>query len=70
MLGLANKSARRKFNDGILTTFGKLDTFDIEKVDGRPDQLVINLMKYYGWSSVHAQHKVDQFMRRISNNSL
>ena len=70
MLGLANKSARQKFNDGILTTFGKLDAFDIEKVDGRPDQLVINLMKYYGWSSVDAQHKVNQFMRRISNSSL
>jgi hypothetical protein len=70
MLGLANKSARQKFNDGILTTFGKLDAFDIEKVDGRPDQLVINLMKYYGWSSADAQHKVNQFMRRISSSSL
>jgi hypothetical protein len=70
MLDVANKSAKRRFDAGILTTFGKLDTFDIEKVDGRPDQLLLNLMKYYGWSSVDAQRKVDQFMRQISNSSL
>ena len=69
MLGMENKSARQKFNDGILRTFGKLDALDIENVDGSPDQLVINLLKYYGWSSAVAQQKVNQFINRISRGS-
>jgi hypothetical protein len=70
MIDVTNKSATQRFNHGIVTTFGKLDAFDIEKIDGHPDKLVTFLMKEYGWSSADAQQKVDQLMTRVSNNSL
>lgn len=69
MLSAATKTARNRFNDGILTTFGKLDALEIADVDGRPVQLATLLMKKYGWSSADAQHKVDLFMTRISISS-
>jgi hypothetical protein len=69
MLSSAKNTARNRFNDGIVTTFGKLDALEIAAVDGRPDQLATLLMKKYGWNSADAQHKVDLFMTRISSNS-
>ncbi len=70
MLDLVNQSEKKRFDHGILTTFGKLDLADIEEVDGRPELLVPLLMKLYRWSSTTAQHKVDQFTARISSHSL
>lgn len=70
MLGAVKMSAIQRFNHGILTTFGKLDTFDIDNVNGRPDQLAVVLMKYYGWSNEVTDYKVDQFMRQFSDSSL
>lgn len=67
MLGVANRSATKTFNDGILTTFGKLDEFEIEELDGQPEKLVVALMKYYGWSDAGAREKVDQFLTRIAS---
>lgn len=69
MLSSAKKTARNRFNDGILTTFGKIDAQEIAEVDGQPVQLATLLMKKYGWSSADAQHKVDLFMTRISSIS-
>jgi hypothetical protein len=69
MLSAAKKTARQRFNDGILTTFGKLDALEIANVDGQPVQLATLLTKRYGWSSADAQHKVDLFMTRISSSS-
>ncbi len=69
MLSSAKKTTRNRFNDGILTTFGKIDAQEIAEVDGQPVQLAALLMKKYGWSSADAQHKVDLFMTRISSIS-
>ncbi len=69
MISAAKKTARQRFNDGIVTTFGKVDALEIAEVDGRPVQLVTLLMKKYGWSSTDAQHKVDLFLTRISSSS-
>lgn len=51
-----------------MTTFGKLDTSDIEKVVGSPEQLVAVLIDHYGWSHSHAQAKVNHFLERISTD--
>jgi hypothetical protein len=70
MTGIAKRSARQRFHHGIITTFGKLDTLDIEQLDGSSAQLVGLVMTRYGWSSAEAQHKVEQFMTRMTNGSL
>ena len=69
MLSSVNKIARKRFDDGIATTFGKLDALEIADIDGRSVQLATLLMKKYGWSSAVAQHKVDLFMTRIASSS-
>ena len=66
---VAKKPVKQIFNQGILTTFGKLDIPDIEEIDGRPDQLAALLIKRYDWSSTDAKRKVDLFMTRVLDNS-
>jgi hypothetical protein len=66
---VAKKPVKQIFNQGILTTFGKLDILDIEAIDGRPDQLAALLSKRYDWSSTDAKRKVDLFMTRVLDNS-
>ena len=66
---VAKKPVKQIFNQGILTTFGKLDILDIEAIDGRPDQLVALLSKRYDWSSIDAKRKVDLFMTRVLDDS-
>jgi hypothetical protein len=66
MLGQKRKLAKQAFNREIVTTFGKLDTRDIDKIDGRPEQLLPLLVDYYGWSTEDAQAKVDRFMVGIA----
>jgi hypothetical protein len=66
---VAKKPVKQIFNQGILTTFGKLDILDIEAIDGRPDQLAALLIKRYDWSSTDAKRKVDLFMTRVLDNS-
>jgi hypothetical protein len=66
---VAKKPVKQIFNQGILTTFGKLDILDIEAIDGRPDQLAALLSKRYDWSSIDAKRKVDLFMTRVLDDS-
>ena len=66
---VAKKPVKQIFNQGILTTFGKLDIPDIEEIDGRPDQLAALLIKRYDWSSNDAKRKVDLFMARVLDSS-
>ena len=66
---VAKKPVKQIFNQGILTTFGKLDILDIEAIDGRPDQLAALLSKRYDWSSIEAKRKVDLFMTRVLDDS-
>ena len=66
---VAKKPVKQIFNQGILTTFGKLDIPDIEEIDGRPDQLAALLIKRYDWSSTDAKRKVDLFMTRVLDTS-
>lgn len=66
---VAKKPVKQVFNQGILTTFGKLDILDIETIDGRPDQLAAFLIKRYDWNSTDAKRKVDLFMTRVLNSS-
>lgn len=66
---VAKKPVKQIFNQGILTTFGKLDILDIEAIDGRPDQLAALLIKRYDWSSIDAKRKVDLFMTRVLDDS-
>lgn len=66
---VAKKPVKQVFNQGILTTFGKLDILDIETIDGRPDQLAAFLIKRYDWSSTDVKRKVDLFMTRVLNSS-
>ena len=66
---VAKKPVKQIFNQGILTTFGKLDILDIEAIDGRPDQLAALLIKRYDWSSTDAKRKVDLFMTRVLDSS-
>jgi hypothetical protein len=66
---VAKKPVKQIFNQGILTTFGKLDIPDIEAIDGRPDQLAALLSKRYDWSSIDAKRKVDLFMTRVLDDS-
>ncbi len=66
MLGQAKETKKKIFDHAIVTTFGKLDARDIEAIDGRPEQLVVMLIKHYGWSKTDAQEKVDRFLARIS----
>lgn len=64
----SNKLSKETLRHEIVTTFGKLDTSDIEKVVRSPEQLVAVLIDHYGWSQTHAQAKVDHFLERISAN--
>lgn len=66
MLGQAKETKKQIFDHAIVTTFGKLDARDIEAIDGRPEQLVVMLIKHYGWNKTDAQEKVDRFLARIS----
>jgi hypothetical protein len=66
---VVKKPVKQIFNQGILTTFGKLDIPDIEEIDGRPDQLAALLIKRYDWSSNDAKRKVDLFMTRVLDSS-
>jgi len=69
MLGQKKKLAKQAFNHEIVTTFGKLDTHDMDRIDGCPRQLVSLLKDHYGWSTTDAQAKVDQFLTRIANKN-
>ncbi len=66
MLGQAKETKKHVFDHAIVTTFGKLDARDIEEIDGRPEQLVVMLMKHYGWSKTDSQEKADRLLARIS----
>ncbi len=52
-----------------MTTFGKLDAGKIHTIDGRSEQLVMQLMDSYGWDRAAAQSKVDHFLNRMSRKS-
>jgi hypothetical protein len=62
LFGKKRSSSTRIFDSGILSTFGKLDETDIAKIGGRSDRLVAALVLYYGWSSIDAQRRVDDFL--------
>lgn len=70
MFGQKRKAARLAFSEGILTTFGKLNQRDIEKIEGQPIRLVTHLIDQYGWNAAFAQTKVDAFCSRLSNATL
>jgi hypothetical protein len=50
------------FKQGIMSTFGKLDDFDIDKISGSPERLLTTLMDRYGWSPSYAKLKVETFL--------
>ncbi len=50
------------FKQGILSTFGKLDDFDIDKISGSPERLLTTLMDRYGWSPSYAKIQVETFL--------
>lgn len=71
MLGQNRKLEKAAFARGILTTFGKLDECDIEKIDGRLERLISLLMQRYGWSDEFARKMIrESFPKKNSPNKL
>lgn len=69
MLGRKAKLRKSAFNTGILTTFGKVDQQDIDKIDGNSERLVTQLIQQYGWIPEDAQNRVDFLSARLSKES-
>ncbi len=66
MFGRSASRARSVFNAGLLKTFGKLSHLDIEKIDGRAERLVIELVEQYGWNENFAKQKAVAFELKLS----
>lgn len=54
-------------SDKIRRTWGKLSDDDLISVAGRRDQLAIMLQRRYGYATVVAENKVDQFVQGLKH---
>ena len=63
------KTDNTLFNTGILATFGKLNQSDIDKIDGRPERLIDELVGQYGLTIGEAQRRVDDFQSKLANQA-
>ena len=52
-------------SDKIKLTWGKLSEDDLAAIAGRRDQLASLLRKRYGYATVVAENKVDEFAQRL-----
>lgn len=60
------KSNWKVASDKIKLTWGKLSDDDLAAIAGQRDQLASMLQKRYGYATVVAQNKVDEFAQRLS----
>ncbi len=66
MFGRSAKEARSIFNAALLKTFGKLSQPDIDKIEGRPERLIAELVEQYGWDQDFARQKAEAFGLKLS----
>lgn len=66
MFGHNAREAKSIFNAGLLTTFGKLSEPDIARIDGRPEQLIAELVEQYDWNEEFAKQKTEAFELKLS----
>ena len=53
-------------SDQIKLTWGKLSEDDLAAIAGQRDQLARMLQQRYGYATVVAQNKVDEFAQRLN----
>jgi uncharacterized protein YjbJ (UPF0337 family) len=58
------KNNWKTVSDNIKLTWGKLSDDDLAEIAGQRDQLVNMLQERYGYATVVAQNKVDEFAER------
>jgi uncharacterized protein YjbJ (UPF0337 family) len=66
MFGQNARKAKSIFNAGLLKTFGKLSQPDIDRIDGRPERLIAELVEQYGWNEDYAKQKNEAFELKLS----
>ena len=63
------KADNTLFNAAILSTFGRLDQSDIDKIDGHPERLMDELVRQYGLTTGEAQRRVDDFRSELASQA-
>ncbi|EGF24394.1 hypothetical protein [Rhodopirellula baltica] len=66
MFGHNAREAKSIFNAGLLKTFGKLSQPDIDRIDGRPERLIFELVEQYGWNEDVSKQKTEAFELKLS----
>ena len=58
-----------QFKGRVREQWGKLTDDDIDRIEGKSEQLIGRLQERYGWAREEAQREVDSWMRGQSSGT-